>query len=107
MNTSETINIEKYANALNNLIGVDSAYMVGDKSVDAILELIVAAKNLENRVKELEEENERIRLVRSCVCVGDILTKEDIEKFRMAHTEPLGHQDPVGALGKQGEPGVM
>lgn len=56
MNAPETINIEKYAEALNDLIGVDSAYMAGDKSVDAILELIVAAKKLENRVKELEEE---------------------------------------------------
>ena len=56
MNTPETINIEKYANALNNLIGVDSAYMAGDKDVDAIVEVIVAAKKLENRVKELEKE---------------------------------------------------
>ena len=61
MNTPETINIEKYANALNNLIGVDSAYMAGDKSVDAIVELIVAAKKLENRVKELTEENGKLK----------------------------------------------
>lgn len=60
MNTPETINIEKYAEALNNLIGVDSAYMVGDKDVDAIVELIVTAKKLENRVKELTEENKRL-----------------------------------------------
>lgn len=56
MNTPETINIEKYAEALNNLIGVDSAYFQGDKDVDAIVEVIVAAKKLENRVKELEKE---------------------------------------------------
>lgn len=62
MNTPETINIEKYANALNNLIGVDSAYMAGDKDVDAIVELIVAAKKLENRIKELTKENERLRI---------------------------------------------
>ena len=61
MNTPETINIEKYAEALNDLIGVDSAYMAGDKSVDAIVEVIVAAKKLENRVKELTEENDRLR----------------------------------------------
>jgi hypothetical protein len=60
MNTPETINIEKYANALNNLIGVDSAYMAGDKSVDAIVEVIVAAKKLENKVKELTEENKKL-----------------------------------------------
>lgn len=61
MNTPETINIEKYANALNNLIGVDSAYLAGDKDVDAIVELIVAAKKLENRVKELTEENDKLK----------------------------------------------
>lgn len=61
MNTPETINIEKYAEALNNLIGIDSAYMVGDKDVDAIVEVIVAAKKLESRVKELEQENERLK----------------------------------------------
>lgn len=99
MNTPETINIEKYAEALNELIGVDSAYMVGDKSVDAIVELIVAAKKLEKRVKELEEENERIRSVYSHVCVGDVLTQEDIERLRMAHTEQGQHGDPVGDAG--------
>ena len=61
MNTPETINIEKYAEALNNLIGIDSVYMVGDKDVDAIVEVIVAAKKLESRVKELTEENKRLR----------------------------------------------
>ena len=52
MNTPETINIEKYAKALNNLIGVDSAYMAGDKDVDAIVEVIVAAKKLEKKIEE-------------------------------------------------------
>lgn len=55
MNIPETINIEKYAEALNNLIGVDSGYCQGDKDVDAIVEVIVLAKKLENRVKELTE----------------------------------------------------
>ena len=61
MNTPETINIEKYAEALNNLIGADSAYFRGDKDVGAIVEVIVAAKKLENRVKELTEELENER----------------------------------------------
>ena len=61
MNIPETINIEKYAENLNNLIGVDSAYFQGDKDVDAILELIVAAKKLENRVKELETERDQLK----------------------------------------------
>lgn len=63
MNVPETIDIEKYAQALNELIGIDSAYMAGDKNVDAIVEIIVAAKKLERRVNELTEENERLRVV--------------------------------------------
>ena len=56
MNTPETINIEKYSEALNNLIGVDSAYYKGDKDVEALVEVILAAKKLENRIKELKAE---------------------------------------------------
>ena len=57
MNTPETINIEKYAHALNELIGIDSAYLCdSDENVNAIIEVIVAAKKLEKRVKELEKE---------------------------------------------------
>lgn len=61
MNTPETINIEKYANALNELIGIDSAYLGdSDENVNAIIEVIVAAKKLENRVKELEKEKSNL-----------------------------------------------
>ena len=48
------MNIEKYIEALNNLIGTDCMYYQGDKDVEAILEVIVAAK-------ELSEENEKLR----------------------------------------------
>lgn len=77
MNTPETINIEKYAKALNNLIGIDSAYMTGDKDVDTIVEVIVAAKKLENRVKELEVENKKWqeRLDREAKCQYDLAGK--------------------------------
>lgn len=68
MNTPETINIEKYAEALNNLIGVDNAYFQGDKDVDAILELIVSAKKLENRVKGLEAEVRKMDAVAIVRC---------------------------------------
>ena len=96
MNTPETINIEKYAEALNNLIGIDIGYLGdSDENVNAIVEVINVAKALENRVKELEEENERIRFVYSHVCIGDVLTQEDI----MVHTEPGQHGDPVGDAG--------
>ena len=60
MNTPETINIEKYINALNNLLGSDNAYYVVDPDMDAIMEVIVVAKKLEERVKELETENARL-----------------------------------------------
>lgn len=103
MNTPETINIEKYAEALNNLVGMDIGYLCeSDENVNAIVEVIRAAKALENRVKELEEENERIRFVYSHVCVGDVITQEDMEKLRMAHTEYGQHGDPVGDEGEHG-----
>lgn len=55
MNTPETINIEKYANALNALVGMDIGYLGdSDENVNAIVEVIVAAKKLDGRVKELE-----------------------------------------------------
>ena len=57
MNTPETINIEKYAEALNNLVGMDIGYLgESDENVNAIVEVIRVAKALELRVKELEEE---------------------------------------------------
>ena len=73
MNTPETINIEKYAEALNELIGIDSAYLGdSDKNVNAIIEVIVAAKKLENRVKELETENEKLnKLLEHCEDDGE------------------------------------
>ena len=61
MDTPETINVEKYIEALNNLLGADNAYYAGDPDVDTIVELIKIAKKLEDRVKELTEENERLR----------------------------------------------
>ena len=61
MNTPETINIVKYANALDTLVGMDIGYLGdSDENVNAIVEVIRAAKALENRVKELTEENERL-----------------------------------------------
>ncbi len=54
MNKPKTFNIEKYIEALNNLLGVDHAYFSGDENVGAIVELIVTAK-------ELAEENETLR----------------------------------------------
>lgn len=59
MNTPETINMEKYAEALNNLVGMDIGYLGdSDENVNAIVEVIVAAKALEDRVKELEAEKD-------------------------------------------------
>lgn len=53
MNTPETINIEKYAEALNNLIGMDIGYLGdGDENVNAIVEVIRAAKALEENIEE-------------------------------------------------------
>ena len=48
------MNIEKYIEALNNLLGTDCMYYQGDKDVEAILEVIKLAK-------ELAEENVMLR----------------------------------------------
>ena len=65
MNTPETINIEKYAEALNNLVGMDIGYLGdSDENVNAIIEVIVAAKKLEDRVKELEAELNELKAKR-------------------------------------------
>lgn len=60
-NESMVINIKKYAEALNNLIGVDSAYFQGDKDVDAIIEVIRIAKQLELTVNRQQAEIERLK----------------------------------------------
>lgn len=61
MDTPKTINIEKYVNALNNLVGMDIGYLGdSDENVNAIVEVIVAAKKLEERVKELTEEKSNL-----------------------------------------------
>ena len=64
MNIPETISIVKYANALDALVGMDIGYLGNsDENVNAIVEVIRAAKALEDRVKELTEENERLKSV--------------------------------------------
>lgn len=53
-------------------------------------------------IKELTEENERLRLISTHVCVGDVVTPEEMERCRMAHTLPGQHGDPVGERGECG-----
>ena len=61
MNTPETINIHKYAEALNNLVGMDIGYLGNsDENVTAIVEVINIAIGLEKKVRELTEENEML-----------------------------------------------
>ena len=58
---SDTINIEKYINALNNLLGSDNAYYMGDSDVDTIVEAISTVKELGNKVSVLTKENDRLK----------------------------------------------
>ena len=53
------MNIEKYIEALNNLLGTDCMYYQDDKDVEAILEVIVMAKKLaeENELLKKEKNN--------------------------------------------------
>ena len=62
MNDNEiiTIDIAKYAEALNRLIGADSAYFSGDKDVDAIVEVITLAKKMENIINRQKADIERL-----------------------------------------------
>ena len=95
MNTPETINIEKYTNALNNLIGMDIGYLGdSDESVNAIVEVIVAAKTLENRVNELEAENKKWqeRLDREAKCQYDLAgqivdLKSEVDLYKRLNDE--------------------
>lgn len=53
------LDIKKYISALNNLIGMDYGYYIGDPDVDAIVEIIMLAKKLDERVKEMENALEK------------------------------------------------
>ena len=52
--TLKPFDLEKYAKALNELIGMDVAYFQGDPHVDAMVECIVTAKKYEKKIRELE-----------------------------------------------------
>lgn len=82
MNVPETINIVKYANALDALVGIDIGYLGNsDENVNAIVEVIVAAKKLEKRVKELEAEKDAL-IKNYAQCMKDYARDifEDISK---------------------------
>ena len=49
-------------------------------------------------IKELAEENERLRFISAHICVGDVITSKQMEELRMAP----GHKDPVGEPGECG-----
>lgn len=86
MNTPETINIEKYAEALNNLVGMDIGYLGdSDENVNAIVEAINIAIRLEKKVRELTEENEMLLRVNALQSVkiedAKIKTAKKIRKM--------------------------
>jgi exonuclease III len=72
------IDIEKYAEALNNLIGADSAYFKGDKDVDAIVELIVLAKKMERITNRQKAEKEALIAGQKTIAEKN----EEIEKLK-------------------------
>jgi hypothetical protein len=65
----KTLNIEKYIEALNNLLGVDCMYYQGDEDVEAILEVIVAAKEFaeENEVLKAQLEPFKVKQCFTCL----------------------------------------
>lgn len=65
----KTFNIEKYINALNDILGVDHAYFSGDEKVDALVELIVTAKNLAEENEKLKAQLEPFKAKRCFTCL--------------------------------------
>lgn len=53
-------------------------------------------------IKELTEENERVRFISAHVCVGDVISTEEMKQMRMTHALPGQHGDPVGERGECG-----
>lgn len=108
MNTPETINIEKYAEALNNLVGMDIGYLgESDENVNAIVEVIRAAKALENMVKELTEQSKKWQEAYDCADAArrelsskcDELTEEN-ERLRNVITKYEDIMDKVDTVQK-------
>lgn len=54
----EIDDIEKYVTALNNLIGMDSAYFTGDENVDALVELVNIASQQQAEIEKLQKQLE-------------------------------------------------
>ena len=69
MSTPKTINMKKYIEALNNLLGTDCMYYQGDKDVEAILEVIVAAKELADENKKLKTQLEPFKAKQCFTCL--------------------------------------
>lgn len=69
VNEMKTFNIEKYINALNDILGVDHAYFSGDEKVDALVELIVTAKNLTEENEKLKAQLEPFKAKRCFTCL--------------------------------------
>jgi hypothetical protein len=91
MNTPETINLHKYAEALNNLVGMDIGYLGdSDENVNAIVEVINIAIALEKKVRKLTEENEMLLRVNALQSVkiedAKIKTAKNIREMAEEHT---------------------
>jgi hypothetical protein len=58
------MNIEKYIEALNNLLGSDCMYYQGDKDVESIIEIILTARDL---AKDNEILNKELQIIRAYI----------------------------------------
>ena len=79
------INVDKYIEALNNILGVDNAYFNGDKDVDAIVEVITHAKKMEDTINRLQAEINI--LIRKKDTLRDEIAEQQAEMERLREIE--------------------
>lgn len=64
------MNVEKYVESLNSILGVDNAYFMGDKDVDNIRECIQSVQQYYNLLQELEEFKEMLQFDKELILKG-------------------------------------
>lgn len=92
---TDKIDLEKYVEALNNILGADNAYFRGDKDVDAIVELISIANRQQAEIERLnscvksEDEIRAIMKTQMTPMVKEIVDKQFDIAVKLARAEAI------------------